>query len=90
MTMIRSRRHKLVHFVDSDEGQLFDMDHDATEVNNLWSDPAHQAVKQELINAILTWRIESSLKTQGWTRASVRLGANSSRTPESKSRQGGA
>ena len=90
MTMIRSRRHKLVHFVDSDEGQLFDMDDDPTEVNNLWSNPAHQAVKQELINAILAWRIESSLKTQGWTLASVRLGASSSRTPESKSRQEGA
>lgn len=90
MTMIRSRRHKLVHFVDSHEGQLFDMDHDPTEVNNLWSDPAHQAVKQELISAILAWRIESSLRTQGWTLASVRLGANSSRTPENRSRQDGA
>jgi arylsulfatase A-like enzyme len=90
MTMIRSQRHKLVHFVDSDEGQLFDMDDDPTEVNNLWSDPAHQTTKQELISAILTWRIESALKTQGWTLASVRLGANSSRTPESRSRQGGA
>lgn len=90
MTMIRSQRHKLVHFVDSDEGQLFDMHDDPMEMNNLWSDPEHQTTKQELINAILTWRIQSALSTQGWTIASVRLGANSSRTPESRSRQGGA
>jgi arylsulfatase A-like enzyme len=90
MTMIRSRRHKLVHFVDSDEGQLFDMDNDPTEVENLWDDPHHSGIKQALINEILKWRLHSSLKTQGWTLASVALGANSGRTPESRLQQGGA
>lgn len=89
MTMIRSQRYKLVHFVDSDEGQLFDMDNDPKEIDNLWDDPAYQATRQELITEILKWRIRSSLKTQGWTLASVKLGANSGRTPESNARQGG-
>lgn len=89
MTMIRSQRYKLVHFVDSDEGQLFDMDCDPREIDNLWDDPAHQATRQELISEILKWRIRSSLKTQSWTLASVKLGANSGRTPVSNARQGG-
>lgn len=89
MTMIRSKRHKLVHFVDSEEGQLFDMDNDPKEICNLWNDPLHLTVKQELITAILKWRITSSVKTQGWTMASVRLGPQSGRTPTNKARQAG-
>ncbi|MEZ2126966.1 MULTISPECIES: sulfatase [unclassified Sinorhizobium] len=89
MTMIRSQRYKLVHFVDSDEGQLFDLETDRSEIRNLWDDPAHQATKQELIDEILRWRIRSSLKTQQWTLASVELGAKSGRTPVSNARQDG-
>jgi arylsulfatase A-like enzyme len=89
MTMIRSQRYKLVHFVDSDEGQLFDMNNDPREINNLWNDPAHRAVKQDHISEILKWRIRSALKTQGWTLASVQRGANSGRTPASNAHQGG-
>lgn len=89
MTMIRSQRYKLVHFVDSVEGQLFDMDNDPQEICSLWNSPAHQAIKQELIAEIMNWRIRSSLKTQGWTLASVKLGANSGRTPLSNARQDG-
>ena len=69
MTMIRDHRWKLVHFVESDEGQLFDLDTDPQELRTLWDDPAHQGIKRELINEILKWRIRSDLKTQGWTRA---------------------
>ncbi|CAN7722533.1 sulfatase family protein [Neorhizobium tomejilense] len=89
MTMIRSQRYKLVHFVDSDEGQLFDMEFDPKEMNNLWNDPAHQGTKQELIAEILKWRIRGTLKTQGWTLASVKLGSNSGRTPINDAHQDG-
>lgn len=90
MTMIRSRRYKLVHFVDTDEGQLFDMETDPDEVRNLWDDEAHRTVKQQLINEILKWRIRSALKTQQWTAASIQLGSNAGRTPTGNARQGGA
>ncbi|MEN3150555.1 hypothetical protein ABCW43_24960 [Neorhizobium sp. IRAMC:178] len=62
---------------------------DPTEVCNLWSKPAHQATKQELITEILKWRIRGALKTQVWTLASVALGANSERTPVNNAKQGG-
>jgi arylsulfatase len=39
---------------------------------------------------MLKWRVRSSLKTQGWTLASIKFGANSGRTPVSNSRQNGA
>ena len=40
MSMVRDRRWKLVHVVDSPEGQLFDLDTDPRETHNLWDDPA--------------------------------------------------
>ncbi len=69
MTMIRSNRWKLVHFVDSDEGQLFDMHADPDEIHSLWNDPGHQDIKKSLIGQLLDWRIRSDLTTQGWSAA---------------------
>lgn len=63
MTMIRDKEWKLVHFVDDTNGQLFDLTNDPDEVRNLWNDPAYEAKKQELIGAILAWRIRSGLAT---------------------------
>ena len=69
MTMIRDRKWKLVHFVDHEDGQLFDMEADPDELHNLWDDPASQQTRLYLIHEILKWRIRSDLKTQGWTDA---------------------
>ena len=66
MTMVRSEEWKLVHFVDSDEGQLFNLNSDPDERNNLWSDDAFKAIRQDLMNELLNWRIRSSLQTQGF------------------------
>lgn len=66
MTMIREDRWKLVHFVDCEEGQLFDLEADPKERINLWNDPNHADIRQRLIGEILTWRIESARKTQGF------------------------
>ncbi len=66
MTMIRDNRWKLVHFVDSEEGQLFDLESDPAEKINLWGRPEFEAVRRRLIDEILKWRIESSIVSQGW------------------------
>ena len=52
MTMVREDKWKLVHFVDCPEGQLFDLDSDPNEVNNLWDDPKHAEKRAQLITAI--------------------------------------
>jgi arylsulfatase A-like enzyme len=64
MSMVRSQRWKLVHFVHADFGQLFDLAADPGEVRNLWDDPAHTAKKHELLNVLLDWRILSGCRTQ--------------------------
>ena len=52
MTMIRRGDWKLVHFVDSSEGQLFDLAADPGERSNLWDDPAQAERKLRL-----EWRV---------------------------------
>lgn len=72
MTMLLDGHIKLVHFIDSDEGQMFDLHKDPNEQNNLWDDPHYASTRAGMINAILQWRSESSLKTQGFIQACVR------------------
>ena len=65
-TMVRSRDWKQVHFLDADDGQLFDLTSDPNEVRNLWDDPACAAERRELLEALLTWRIRSQYDHAGW------------------------
>ena len=80
MTMLLDGTMKLVHFVDSDDGQLFDLASDPNEQSNLWADPAHADIKARMIADILKWRSESGLKTQGFINACVR-GAHAMMSP---------
>lgn len=80
MTMLLDGNMKLVHFVDSDEGQLFDLEDDPDECVNLWNHSAHAETRNRMINDILLWRSESSLRTQGFVDACVR-GAQSMMSP---------
>jgi arylsulfatase A-like enzyme len=68
MTMVRNRQWKLVHFLDEPHGQLFNLTDDPDEVNNLWSDEASQAIKQELLGVLREWRIRSGIETADWSR----------------------
>lgn len=66
MTMVRDERWKLVHFVDSPEGQLFDLHEDPNEVRNLWDDPDYADQKTRLLDELREWRIRSHVHTAGW------------------------
>lgn len=66
MTMVRDRTHKLVHFLDEEDGQLFDLVGDPDEVNNLWFDESAETHKSRLLAELREWRIRSGLKTSDW------------------------
>lgn len=66
MTMVRTAHWKLVHFVDHEEGQLFDLKSDPAEVENLWEDTDVQAKKRELQETLLEWRIRSGIQSAAW------------------------
>lgn len=66
MTMVRTDDWKLVHFVDHDEGQLFDLNQDPNEMENRWDDPGAQDAKRELLDTLLEWRIRSGVRAGDW------------------------
>ena len=66
MTMIREGEWKLVYFLNSEEGQLFDLAKDPDEVNNLWNESDHADRRNDLTRKILDWRLQSSRKTQSF------------------------
>ena len=47
--MIRTHKHKLVNYHGHEGGELFDMEKDPHEFENLWDDPAHVDVRFELM-----------------------------------------
>ena len=87
MTMIRDGAMKLVHFVDSEDGQLFDLDNDPDEQVNLWHEAEYAATRAFLVNEILKWRLESSVVTQGFVEA-CRQGEQSMMSPKGDSARG--
>lgn len=66
MTMVRDQAWKLVHFLDEPHGQLFDLQRDPDEVENLWEDLPHAEKKRELLAVLREWRIRSGLHTADW------------------------
>ena len=63
MTMVRNDKWKLVHFLDESFGQLFDLENDPREVNNLWDSDTHQDAKLSMLAELREWRIRSQLQT---------------------------
>ena len=66
MSMVRTADWKLVHFLDEDFGQLFDLRNDPMEEINRWSDPTTGAVKREMLDRLYVWRMQSQLHTADW------------------------
>ena len=63
--MVRTDRWKLVEIFGADgidggrEGLLFDLETDPLEKVNLWAEPECAAIREELRNELLAWRIET-------------------------------
>jgi arylsulfatase A-like enzyme len=66
MSMIRTEDWKLVHFVDYEDGQLFDLNADPAERENRWDDPDYREIRRDLRERLLRWRIESGHRAGGW------------------------
>ena len=52
-TMIRTDRYKLVVYHGHESGELFDLEKDPGEFNNLWSDPDCNEIRFDLMKAML-------------------------------------
>ncbi|MDF2713241.1 MAG: Arylsulfatase [Paenibacillus sp.] len=73
LTMVRSSRYKLVHYTGQEEnGELYDLQYDPHELNNLFHRSEFVAVKQELKEALLRWILQSTYRTTGYKTKSMR------------------
>ena len=66
MTMVRDQRYKLIHYLDEHDGQLYDLQTDPHESDNLWHQSSGAAQKQRLLTELREWRIRSGLRTKDW------------------------
>ncbi len=56
---IRTNRYKLIHFYyDMDEWELFDLEKDPSEMNNVYQDPSYNSVKKEMHKKLTEIRIK--------------------------------
>ena len=53
--MIRNKRWKYIHY-NLFQPQLFDLDKDPTELNDLGNDPAHQEIREQMLQLLIDWR----------------------------------
>jgi len=63
MSMVRTNQWKLVHFLDQDFGQLFNLQEDPREEVNLWQDASAASVKREMLDRLYLWRMQSQRQT---------------------------
>lgn len=54
-------RYKIVWYMGSDEGELFDLKHDPGEHDNLWNDPEYQDLKYRLLHKALQADMEKEI-----------------------------
>ena len=69
VTMLRTPRRKLVHFLNEPFGQLFDLDDDPHEERNRWGDPDYAAERDALVERLHAWRLESAYRARDWADA---------------------
>jgi arylsulfatase A-like enzyme len=50
---------------DSLQGELYDMQNDPMETNNLWSNPEHAEVKMRLLSRLVDWTVENGVRYLG-------------------------
>lgn len=60
-TMYRNRRYKLVVYHGHGLGELYDLQNDPWEFENLWDDPAHQSLKSDLLLASFDAAMQSDI-----------------------------
>jgi len=70
-TMFRDKRFKLNLYHDISlsgkalQGELYDMENDPHETNNLWANPEYAQIKTKLIQRLFNWLVENDIRNLG-------------------------
>lgn len=66
MTMVVDGRWKCVSFKGSSEGQLFDLQNDPLEQENLWNNSAYASTREGLLERVHRWRSDEQFDAARW------------------------
>lgn len=70
--MMRSATHKVVYYIGQTAGELYDLQADPDELENLWNNPTHATTKTNLIDQLLDWFTTSTYYNAGYKREQSR------------------
>ena len=59
--MYRDQNYKIVVYHGKDEGELYNLEEDPYEFNNLWNNSAYLKVKDAMMGKLLDWLVSQEL-----------------------------
>jgi Domain of unknown function (DUF4976) len=59
LTSVRTTQWKLNYSDNAKYGELYDLQNDAGEFNNLWNDPHHKDMQQAMMQTLMTRMIDA-------------------------------
>ena len=71
MIMRRDRKWKLVFYLGQTYGELYDLENDAGEMRNLWNSGEHRELRDSLIDKLLRWQVQGTLRSRIRERAAA-------------------
>jgi arylsulfatase A-like enzyme len=84
---VRTDRHKLIHFYEIDEWELYDLEKDPKEMHNVYHDPAYADVAKELKAELQ--RLQAQYKDDGKVVQFERPAPKKKPQPKAKKKQNG-
>lgn len=70
--MMRGERYKMVFYIGQQEGELYDLQVDPHEFENLWDSAAHARIKEPILQQLLQWLATSTYYNAGYKRGRTR------------------
>ncbi|MBL8385227.1 MAG: sulfatase-like hydrolase/transferase [Burkholderiales bacterium] len=64
MVMRRDERWKIVYYLGEEHGELYDLQEDPGELNNLWTAPEHAELKNRLVHDVLVWQLRGAIASR--------------------------
>jgi arylsulfatase A-like enzyme len=70
--MMRGERYKMVYYIGQEEGELYDLEVDPHEFENLWTSTAHASLREGMLRKLLEWIATSAYYNAGYKRGRSR------------------